>query len=140
MCIFTVFPDFLLGTRRSCGFCQRSCVHRHCGADKISSLGSCFSLNKVVWSSWPGIQRGSKHRNLQHILFNGSRQCFYPGESSPESLSEAPRGLKYCLVVLKKSCFVLGDVMFALTLNPTLHLTHTESPHCSISPRHFSLN
>lgn len=65
---------------------------------------SVCPLNKVVWSPWPGIQHGSKHRNLRYILFNRSRQCFYPGESSPDSLSEAPLGLKYCLVVLKKSC------------------------------------
>ena len=39
-----------------------------------------------------------------HLLLNRSRQCFYPGESSPESLSETPQGLKYCLIVLKKSC------------------------------------
>ena len=79
--------------------------------------------NKAVSSQWPWAQT----QDLRHILFNRSRHffflffLFYPGESSPESLSEAPQGLKYCRVALKKSCLralcFKGGVMFALTLN-----------------------
>lgn len=72
----------------------------------ILSERSYFSLSSEESHLEPLARNSTwaQTQNLRHILFNSSRQCFYPSESSAESLSESPQGLEYCLGVLKKSC------------------------------------
>lgn len=77
-----------------------------------------FPPNKDIWNPWAGIQCGSKHTPCN--IFSRSRQCFYPGKSSPETFSEALLRLKYCLIVLKRGSLVVlcvgGTLLFALTM------------------------